>query len=116
MKVQSVPDRFVGGPLDGQTLDLPDSRDAFVDPDSGAGYIRWPEMDTGGERWWCLGGMGAHPRTVLSIRPAEGRKHLTLGELRTLVDTATAAGTPADAVVHATVSWTGKAQRLELKP
>ena len=111
-------DLFVGGPLDGterMAKDVP-AGTWFVDPETGTQYERWPAMDSENVRWWVPRGETAQAVSRIEMGPHPGEKFLTLAELRALVRVADAADTPEDAIVQATVSWTSKVTRLELRP
>lgn len=112
---------FVGGWLDGQyrpfEANMPPQIVAHND-ELGAldVYTRQPAFDTELVRYWVR---VESPADMLAQRdynqgPLEGRKHLTLAELRAFVQVTEAMGFPPDTPIRGKITWVGTIKQLAL--
>lgn len=112
---------FIGGWLDGQTRPfepgLPpqiacnDEIEGVVDV-----YVRQPIFDTAELRHWVR---VESPADMLAMRdyeqgPLQGRKHLTLQDMRAFVQVSDAMGFPPDTPIRGKITWTGTISQLRL--
>ncbi|UGL61952.1 hypothetical protein SEA_EASTWEST_69 [Arthrobacter phage EastWest] len=110
---------FVGGWLDGQTQPYePNVPPQVVAHDAVQGvldvYVRQPAFDTETTRYWVR---VEDPTDMLSQRSyqqgaLQGRKHLTLNELRAFVQVTDAMGFPPDTPIRGKINWTGTVSQL----
>jgi hypothetical protein len=112
-------DVYYGGSRDGQRWPI-DTHVAelagrIVDATGGV-YSRHPDFDTATDRaWFSLPSDKPTAASGVHIEPQQGRKHLTLADLRNLVVTAERMGHAPGATVYGTVAWRGQLLRVGIK-
>jgi hypothetical protein len=96
-------------------LDRDVQTSVVMDP-AGDVYQRHPDMDGPQDRAW-VHVPSVHPTAAsgVHVEPQQGRKHLTLADLRNLVTTAERMGHKPDATVYGTVAWRGQLLRAGIK-
>jgi hypothetical protein len=111
-------DVYYGGSRDGQRweLDAGLHERSRISDAAGGIYSRQPDFDTEQDRAWFF--LPSHQPTAASgvhIEPQQGKKHLTLADLRNLVTTAERMGHKPDATVYGSVAWRGQLLRAGIK-
>jgi hypothetical protein len=111
-------DVYYGGSRDGQRweLDAGLHEQSRISDALGGIYSRQPDFDTETDRaWFFLPSAAPTAANGVHIEPQQGKKHLTLADLRNLVITAERMGHAADATVYGTVAWRGQLLRAGIK-
>ena len=111
-------DVYYGGSRDGQRweLDRQVGDVAYIADPGGDLYTRHPDLDTPQDRAWVHLPTLKPTAQGVYVEPQPGAKFLCLQDLRTLVNTADLMGHPDTAIIHGVTSWSGRMQRLGLKP
>lgn len=110
-------DVYYGGSRDGQRWPL-DSTVTTEEVMTGAGdvYQHHPGFDTDQERaWLAVPSIQPTAASGVHVEPQQGKKYLTLADLRTLLTAAERMGHAPDAVLHARVAWRGQVLTLGIK-
>jgi hypothetical protein len=111
-------DVYYGGSRDGQRFDLDGNiaDQGRVVTGQGDVYVRMPDLDTGTDRAWIsLPSDRPTAANGVHVEPQQGKKYLTLQDLRTLLVAAERMGHAPDAVLHARVAWRGQVLTLGIK-
>lgn len=107
-------DRFIGGPLDGETQDATAQTvgtDRVRDRESGTEYVRAPEHDTDEVRAWTVDDTPTGQQNPVH---AESKTGITLGELRAFVAQADREGWPDTAKPRSLAGWRLRLHEIEL--